>query len=197
MTSPLASPHEQALAAARKAVLETFGQPSPESDGLPETEVKAVAAAIMATAAIAAYLAALPAPDLADGLVVKPLEWHPSNTGMSGDTHTTPTLYTVRFVDDRDGWRWMGLGGHGYEVTAEDAKAAAQADYSRRILSAIDTSALSAKLAAAERERDATRGLLTDLADTFERFLGDLGHPQDSWQRDQIARARKETPDAQ
>jgi hypothetical protein len=34
------------------------------------------------------------------------------------------------------------------------------------------------------------REALTDLADTFERFLGDIGHPQDSWQRDQIERAR-------
>lgn len=31
---------------------------------------------------------------------------------------------------------------------------------------------------------------ITNLADTFERFLGDIGHSQDSWQRDQIAKAR-------
>ncbi|WP_342643413.1 hypothetical protein [Rhodoligotrophos ferricapiens] len=69
---------------------------------------------------------------------VKPLEWAKSEiTAWNGDWHTVPTAYTVRCADE-NGWKWRGFGDYGYERSPEDAKVAAQADYERRILSAIE-----------------------------------------------------------
>ena len=68
---------------------------------------------------------------------VKPLVWHKSHINpWREDWHTVPTGYTVRFQDEW-GWKWTSpLGAHGYENTPDLAKAAAQADYESRILSA-------------------------------------------------------------
>lgn len=69
---------------------------------------------------------------------VKPLEWHKSHvSGWNEDWHTVPTGYTVRCADE-NGWKWSTpLGSFGYELSPAAAKAAAQADYERRILSAL------------------------------------------------------------
>lgn len=69
---------------------------------------------------------------------VKTLDWHKSHmSAWNGDYHTVPTAYTVRLADE-NGWKWSGFGGHGYENSPEAAKAAAQADYEARVLSAIE-----------------------------------------------------------
>jgi hypothetical protein len=72
---------------------------------------------------------------------VKPLVWHKSHIKpWREDWHTVPTGYTVRCADEW-GWKWTSpLGAHGYENTPDIAKAAAQADYNARILSALDNS---------------------------------------------------------
>ena len=70
---------------------------------------------------------------------VKPLVWHKSHMRpWDGDYHTFPTCYTIRCADE-NGYKWtaLGLGAHGYGHTPEGAKAAAQADYTRRILEAL------------------------------------------------------------
>ena len=70
-------------------------------------------------------------------VVVKPLEWHKSAiTPWLDDWHTVPTGYSIRCADE-NGWKWQGCGAHGYERSPEAAKATAQADHERRILSAI------------------------------------------------------------
>lgn len=73
--------------------------------------------------------------------VVKPLEWHKSQMpSWNDDWHTTtPIIYTIRCADE-NGWKWSFHGGQGYERSAASAKAAAQADYERRILSALTPS---------------------------------------------------------
>ena len=74
---------------------------------------------------------------IAGAVTVKPLEWHKSHfTSWRGDWHTVPTNYTVRCADE-NGWRWSHSGGFGYCHSDEAAKAAAQADYERRVRSAI------------------------------------------------------------
>lgn len=71
------------------------------------------------------------------GVKVRGLEWHKSNMPFwNGDFHTVPTCYTVRSADE-NGWQWLGFGGRGYASSPEEAKAAAQQDYERRILSAL------------------------------------------------------------
>lgn len=78
---------------------------------------------------------------MAGGVRVKPLVWHESHmSSWNDDWHTVPTGYTIRCADE-NGWKWQGLGGHGYEYSATSAKAAAQADYERRILSALEPGA--------------------------------------------------------
>lgn len=73
------------------------------------------------------------------GVRVKALVWHESRMpSWNDDWHSVPTAYTVRCADE-NGWKWQGFGGHGYERSAASAKAAAQADYERRILSALST----------------------------------------------------------
>jgi hypothetical protein len=69
---------------------------------------------------------------------VKPLVWQKSHIKpWREDWHTVPTGYTVRCADEW-GWKWTSpLGAHGYENTPDIAKAAAQADYEARILSAL------------------------------------------------------------
>ena len=70
---------------------------------------------------------------------VKRLVWNKSHiSGWNDDWHTVPTGYTVRCADE-NGWKWATpLGAFGYEPSAEAAKAAAQADYERRILEALE-----------------------------------------------------------
>lgn len=71
---------------------------------------------------------------------VKPLEWHKSHTtSWDDDWHTfLPLIYTIRCADE-NGWKWSHGGGFGYEYSPSAAKAAAQADYEARILSALTT----------------------------------------------------------
>jgi hypothetical protein len=89
-----------------------------------------LAAALTRTAALEAQLA--------ERVKVKPLEWHKSEIiGWNGDWHTVPTSYSIRCADE-NGWKWSGFGGFGYGRSDEAAKAAAQADYERRILSALE-----------------------------------------------------------
>lgn len=73
-------------------------------------------------------------------VTVKPLEWHKSSMpSWSDDWHTIgPFAYTIRCADE-NGWKWSGGNGHGYELSAASAKAAAQADYERRIMAALST----------------------------------------------------------
>jgi len=69
---------------------------------------------------------------------VKPLVWHKSHFNTwAGDWHTVPTGYTVRCADE-NGWKWQGNAAFGYAPSDEAAKAAAQADYERRILEALE-----------------------------------------------------------
>jgi hypothetical protein len=69
---------------------------------------------------------------------VKKLVWHKSHiTPWNGDWHTVPTGYTVRCAQE-NGWKWATSGGFGYSHSPEAAKAAAQADYEARIMSAIE-----------------------------------------------------------
>lgn len=69
---------------------------------------------------------------------VKPLEWHKSIIeAWNEDWHTVTTGYTVRCADE-NGWKWSTSGAFGYEYSPEAAKAAAQADYDARILSALE-----------------------------------------------------------
>jgi hypothetical protein len=71
---------------------------------------------------------------------VKGLEWHRSHvSGWNGDYHTVPTGYTVRCADE-NGWRWNGLGAHGYASSPEGAMRNAQAHHESRILSALQPS---------------------------------------------------------
>ena len=72
---------------------------------------------------------------------VKPLVWVKSGGShvMDHECHTVPTAYTVRYSDE-NGWKWsaMGIGSYGWAYTPEAAKAAAQADYTARILAALE-----------------------------------------------------------
>ena len=87
---------------------------------------------------------------------VKPLEWHKSNIiGWNGDYHTLPTAYTVRCADE-NGWRWQGLGAHGYRHSPEAAMADAQAYHDARILAALEPSP-DPRLAMAREALTATR----------------------------------------
>jgi hypothetical protein len=92
---------------------------------------------------------------------VKPLEWHKSHMpSWNDDWHTTtPFIYSVRCADE-NGWKWSAHGATGYAYSADAAKAAAQADYERRVLSAIASPEAEARLrervakaVKAERER--------------------------------------------
>ena len=72
--------------------------------------------------------------------LVRALEWHKSNVEpWMDDWHSIPTEYTIRYAYE-DGWKWARNGGFGYEVSPEAAQAAAQADYTARVLAAIDLS---------------------------------------------------------
>ncbi|GLO70291.1 hypothetical protein MACH17_18080 [Phaeobacter inhibens] len=75
----------------------------------------------------------------ADGVKVKPLVWDRSHIcSWNGDYHTVPTGYTVRCAYE-NGWKWSTpLGAFGYCSSPEVAKAAAQADYERRIKAALE-----------------------------------------------------------
>lgn len=73
---------------------------------------------------------------------VKALVWERSEMpSWNGDYHTVPTGYTVRCADE-NGWKWSGLGSFGYCCTPDAATRAAQADYERRITSALTDSDL-------------------------------------------------------
>lgn len=94
----------------------------------------------MATAFLSA-LEATPAPQTAERVRVKPLEWKPlSNTGSESGFGGGRSEYTL--IPTQNGWRVYGIPGEsdgGTEFfTMETAKAAAQADFERRILSAIE-----------------------------------------------------------
>ena len=70
---------------------------------------------------------------------VKALVWHKSHMRpWDGDYHTFPTCYNIRCANE-NGYLWtaLGVGAHGYSHTPEAAMAAAQADYTRRILDAL------------------------------------------------------------
>lgn len=72
-----------------------------------------------------------------DGPKVKPLEWERSViASWNDDWHTVPTGYQIRCADE-NGWKWSGQGAFGYERSPGAAKFAAQADYERRIRSAL------------------------------------------------------------
>lgn len=71
------------------------------------------------------------------GVRVKPLVWAKSHImGWNEDYHTVPMGYTVRCADE-NGWKWQGHGAFGYGSSSTTAQSAAQADYERRILSAL------------------------------------------------------------
>lgn len=77
------------------------------------------------------------------GVRVKELEWHKSCvTPWQGDYHTVPTGYSVRCADE-NGWKWQGLGAHGYAGSPEYAMQDAQAHHEARILSALSSPASS------------------------------------------------------
>lgn len=79
-------------------------------------------------------------------VTVKPLEWEDTSRSFSGERLSAQTIFGVEYVclwDDRSiSWsvfiwgEWKGCGDAG---GLEKAKAAAQADYERRILAALDT----------------------------------------------------------
>ncbi len=106
-----------------------------------------------------------------DGLMLKPLEWKQTNDAIGEEAFVASTPVGEYLATE------AGLYFHVSDATSGDlllatngtseAKTAAQADYSRRILSAIDTSALSAKLAAVERERDEARRQLVAAWNAF------------------------------
>lgn len=83
-----------------------------------------------------------------DGVGVKPLEWH--GPDVNGDIHARSILavYTVRKKQGSLGYWLTEVGG--YHSTIDVAKAAAQADYERRILSALTNTEPSLR---AENER--------------------------------------------
>lgn len=78
-------------------------------------------------------------PDITHKPKVKPLEWVLSTTPFwNDDWHTSTTGYVIRCADEW-GWKWSNsIGCSGHERSPEAAKAAAQADYEERILSALE-----------------------------------------------------------
>ena len=76
---------------------------------------------------------------------VKPLEWE-ERIGVTGtyDAKTPIGSFIASVTDEGRGhWFIVGLSGSNYiGTTVEEAKAAAQADYERRILSAIELDVL-------------------------------------------------------
>ena len=105
------------------------------------------------TQSVRSLISALPAADTsALGAVVKPLVWVQSGGShvMDHECHTVPTGYTVRFADE-NGWKWtaLGMGAYGWEPSPTSAKLAAQADYTARILAALEPPDHAAQLAAA------------------------------------------------
>ena len=96
---------------------------------------------------------------------VRDLVWHKSHMrGWNGDWHTVPTACTVRCADEY-GWKWSGPGGVvGNASSPEAAKAAAQADYTARILAALDLSAVEAMQAENARLREQIERLHRDIA---------------------------------
>lgn len=82
---------------------------------------------------------------------IKPLEWERGGS-ISFRAETPVGAYYARLAYDRGRALWARgeTGGWRTAGTIEDAKAGAQADYESRILSALDTNALSAALEAAE-----------------------------------------------
>jgi hypothetical protein len=108
---------------------------------------------IIPTQSVRSLISALPAADTsALGAVVKPLVWVQSGGShvMDHECHTVPTGYTVRFADE-NGWKWtaLGMGAYGWEPSPTSAKLAAQADYTARILAALEPPDHAAQLAAA------------------------------------------------
>ncbi|MGW9332759.1 hypothetical protein [Bosea sp. NPDC055594] len=70
---------------------------------------------------------------------VKPLEWHRSHmTPWNGDYHTVPTAYSVRCADE-NGWKWQGLGAHGYAPSPEGAQAGAQSHHNAYVRASLAT----------------------------------------------------------
>lgn len=209
----MTSPHEQALAAAEvelSHVLSDFHYVMPD-DGMARV--------------IVAYLASLPAD--VDGLMLKSLEWKQTDDAIGEEAFVASTPVGEYLATE------AGLYFHVSDATSGDlllatngtseAKTAAFADYSRRILPAIDTSALSAKLAAVARERDTLTERLAEMEAGLARIRDypepgeskgtDDGYPLevvydkfayrriiDSYRAaasQALGRARKETPDAQ
>lgn len=106
-----------------------------------------------------------------DGLILKLLEWKQTDDAIGEEAFVASTPVGEYLATE------AGLYFHVSDATsgdlllatngASEAKTAAFADYSRRILSAIDTSVLSAKLVVVERQRDATRRQLVAAWNAF------------------------------
>jgi hypothetical protein len=77
--------------------------------------------------------------------LVKPLEWKSFEQRQQAFSRAGP--YTVVCYSERD-WGWSSEYSKGREATEQAAKAAAQADYTARILSALDLDAIAALVGA-------------------------------------------------
>lgn len=81
------------------------------------------------------------------GLRVKPLVWRDTSQSFTGERFSAKTIFGEEYVclwDDCamiwSGFIWGGWTDYGEEGGLEAAKSAAQADYERRILSALEAS---------------------------------------------------------
>lgn len=119
---------------------------------------------------------------------VKPLVWHKSHMpSWNDDWHTTtPIIYTIRCADE-NGWKWSFHGGQGYESSPEFAKAAAQADYEARILSALEPAPEGQQEAEQAFKRSATNDQIAAVM---------LQHGNDAQKRDALTYAGVSAPQA-
>ncbi|KAB2792563.1 hypothetical protein F9K96_05315 [Brucella anthropi] len=132
---------------------------------VPQEAVKAAASAIrragdtyteMAQAALTAALPHLP------GVGVKKLEWGDARITEDGREAEDATSPVGRYIATDTGWFLLGQTGYEAERGLYQAKAAAQADYEARILSALEPSAVR-ELALEERLQAIEQQLVVNL----------------------------------